>query len=337
MSDTALNKIIQYGTTAARLAFTPNPATGSKVLYIWYDTNSPPDTYVWDGAAWVKISGSGSGTLTVPNGGTGATTLTGILVGTGATPVTSVTIPGDATKFLNGAATPVFAQVKGSDLLLADVTTNDVSSTAHGFAPKSPADATTFLNGAATPVYAQVKDSDIAFTDITTNNVSITKHGFAPKAPNDATKFLNGVGTYSVPTGSGGGSLLSALVNITDAQFRASNTVPIQILAAPGAGKVTIPLFFQIIEEIVTSFSVAVNLNIRYVGGVGSGLVALSTQSNGAAGKKLGRSSAVAVGTITSPGIENVAMEVFGSAVSTGGSTINGFNVYMEYVTISWP
>ena len=60
MSDTALNKIIQYGTTAERVAFTPNPAAGSQVLYIWYDTDASPDTYVWDGAVWVIISGGGS-------------------------------------------------------------------------------------------------------------------------------------------------------------------------------------------------------------------------------------------------------------------------------------
>jgi len=61
MSDTALNKIIQYGTAAARAAFTPNPATGSQVLYIWYDTDSAPDTYVWDGSAWVQINVGGGG------------------------------------------------------------------------------------------------------------------------------------------------------------------------------------------------------------------------------------------------------------------------------------
>jgi len=34
-----------------------------------------------------------------------------------------------------------------------DITTNDVTSTKHGFAPKSPGDATKFLNGGATPGY----------------------------------------------------------------------------------------------------------------------------------------------------------------------------------------
>lgn len=55
--------------------------------------------------------------------------------------------PADATKFLNGAATPAYALVKDSDLSTSDVTTNDVSTTKHGFAPKAPNDATKFLNG----------------------------------------------------------------------------------------------------------------------------------------------------------------------------------------------
>jgi hypothetical protein len=63
MSDTALNSIIQYGTSAERGAFTPSPAVGSQVLYIWYDTDSAPDTYVWDGSAWVQINVAGSVTF----------------------------------------------------------------------------------------------------------------------------------------------------------------------------------------------------------------------------------------------------------------------------------
>ncbi len=58
MSDTSLNKIIQYGTAAARAAYVPAPAVGSKVLYIWFDTDASPNTYVWNGAAWVQIAGS---------------------------------------------------------------------------------------------------------------------------------------------------------------------------------------------------------------------------------------------------------------------------------------
>lgn len=55
--------------------------------------------------------------------------------------------PSDATEFLNGAATPAYAHVKDSDLSLSNITTNDVSITEHGFAPKAPNDATKFLDG----------------------------------------------------------------------------------------------------------------------------------------------------------------------------------------------
>jgi microcystin-dependent protein len=90
-----------------------------------------------------------------------------------------------------------------SDIALTDVATDNVSSAAHGLAPRSPADATTFLNGAATPAYATVKDSDLTTSDVTTNNVSTTKHGFVPKAPNDTTQVLRGDGVWgtSSPTG----------------------------------------------------------------------------------------------------------------------------------------
>lgn len=62
--------------------------------------------------------------------------------------------PADATKFLNGAATPDYAQVKDSDLSTTDITTNNVSTSKHGFAPKAPNDATKFLNGANPPAFS---------------------------------------------------------------------------------------------------------------------------------------------------------------------------------------
>ena len=60
MSDTAVNKVLQYGTNAARLAFTPNPATGSKILYFWYTTDTTT-LYLWNGSSWVSVS-AGSAT-----------------------------------------------------------------------------------------------------------------------------------------------------------------------------------------------------------------------------------------------------------------------------------
>jgi len=93
--------------------------------------------------------------------------------------------------------------IDDADVTMSDVTTGNVTSTAHGFAPKSPADATKFLNGAATPAYALVKDSDLSTSAVTDNDVTIAKHGFCPIAPNDVTRFLRGDTTWGVPAGAG--------------------------------------------------------------------------------------------------------------------------------------
>ncbi len=45
------------------------------------------------------------------------------------------------------AAAPTFRQPADADLSLTDITTNDVSTSAHGFAPKAPNDVTKYLNG----------------------------------------------------------------------------------------------------------------------------------------------------------------------------------------------
>lgn len=129
MSDTSLNKIIQYGTNAAMMAFTPSPASGSQVLYLWEDTDNPGDLYMWDGAAWV-LSGSGGG----------ITQLTGDVTAGPGSGSQAATIP---------AATVTEAQQN-----ITDNTTGNVTSSAHGYAPKSPGDATKFLNGSATPAWS---------------------------------------------------------------------------------------------------------------------------------------------------------------------------------------
>lgn len=55
--------------------------------------------------------------------------------------------PSDAKKFLSGTLDPAWGDVHDSDLSLSDITTNDVSITKHGFAPKLPNDVTKFLDG----------------------------------------------------------------------------------------------------------------------------------------------------------------------------------------------
>lgn len=53
----------------------------------------------------------------------------------------------DTTTTVNGHALSANITVSGADLGMSDVTTNNVSTTKHGFAPKAPNDATKFLDG----------------------------------------------------------------------------------------------------------------------------------------------------------------------------------------------
>jgi len=55
------------------------------------------------------------------------------------------------------------AETPDSDVTLTttDVTNNNVTSTKHGFAPKSPADGTLFLNGLATPTYTSPRIQNV--------------------------------------------------------------------------------------------------------------------------------------------------------------------------------
>lgn len=75
------------------------------------------------------------------------TALAGSLLVRGTTRWQGLPSPADATMFLNGAAAPAFAKVKDTDLAVTDVTGNNVSIAAHGFAPKAPNDATKYLDG----------------------------------------------------------------------------------------------------------------------------------------------------------------------------------------------
>lgn len=71
----------------------------------------------------------------------------GMLLERGATQWGGLASPADATKFLNGATSPAYAQVKDSDLSLSDITTNNATTARHGFVPKLPNDVTQFYNG----------------------------------------------------------------------------------------------------------------------------------------------------------------------------------------------
>lgn len=79
-------------------------------------------------------------------------------------------------------------------ILLADNTTNNASTSNHGFLKKLSNVADEFMNGQGN--WAAIGASTIVLVDDTTNDVGTSKHGFSPKAPGDIQKFLSGDGTW---------------------------------------------------------------------------------------------------------------------------------------------
>jgi hypothetical protein len=90
-----------------------------------------------------------NGFATVTNSG-GALTNHAIIIGNGGNDIRALGSLGTTTTVLHGnaAGDPSFGSVVENDQLLSDVTTDNVSTSMHGYAPKLPGDATKFLNGA---------------------------------------------------------------------------------------------------------------------------------------------------------------------------------------------
>ena len=80
---------------------------------------------------------------------TGGLTNHAVIIGNGDGDIRALGSLGTTTTVLHGNASgdPSFSSVVENDISLSDVTTDDVSITKHGFAPKAPNDATKFLDG----------------------------------------------------------------------------------------------------------------------------------------------------------------------------------------------
>lgn len=171
-------------------------------------------------------------------------------------------------------ANPSVTAVTVSDATLSttDITTNNVSSSKHGFAPKSPANAAQFLNGGATPGYASVTDANLSVSDVTTNNVSTSAHGFAPKAPNDGTKYLDGTGVYSAPAGAAAG-----LTAIASGTLSSGSPSLVDITSIPQTYRALV-LYVNGASNTVASRALVVRPNAG--GGLGTDATALTQIAN---------------------------------------------------------
>lgn len=185
------NSLIYYADTGAADAYVITPAPVIAVLGIGMSWDVKIANANLTTTPTLNVNGIGVKTV-VQKDGT-AFPIGGLAVGA------IVNFKYDGTHMQANSAVAA-AAITDATIVTTDVTTNNASSTKHGWQPKTPADATKFLNGAATPAYANVKDSDLALTDITTNNATASAHGFLPKLANTGTKYLRDDGTYQTLT-----------------------------------------------------------------------------------------------------------------------------------------
>src|SRR3990167_4577938 len=184
MSDTALNSIIRYGTNAQRVAFTPNPAVGSQVLYIWYETDNVPDTYVWNGAAWVQINAASSGDVSGP----------------------AASIDAEIALF-SGITGKIIKRATGSGLVRATSGVYGVSTVATADVDNNAVDNTKLADMAALTAKVRAANSsgdpsDVALTDghaAKRVGTSIVSGGFGPASISALT--TGAAATYTVPAG----------------------------------------------------------------------------------------------------------------------------------------
>lgn len=94
----------------------------------------------------------------------------------------------------------VWGSVTDALVSFSDITTNNASTSAHGYLKKLDNTAGHFIDG--TGAWSSVTDANLSTSDITTNDSSTSKHGFLKKLSNVATQYMDGTGAWSTP-GSG--------------------------------------------------------------------------------------------------------------------------------------
>lgn len=218
--DLSLSDVTTDNVSATKHGFAPKAAgTGTKFL---------DDTGVYDG---VDLTTDVAATvLPVPNGGTGVAshTVHGVVLGNGAAALTE-TAEGATNTLLHGntGGFPSFSAVVEGDISLSDVTTDNVSTTAHGFAPKAPNDTSKFLNGAGayavpgteTSVTTTGSINDLSFANASTirmNNATLsTITGLTAGVAGQRVKIVSvGAGQVDLSNQDAGSQAANRLINV---------------------------------------------------------------------------------------------------------------------------
>lgn len=199
----------------------------------------------------------GTGAYTVPAGtGTGTVTNTGtltdhaVIVGNGGVDVSALASLGTTTTVLHGnaAADPAFSTVVEADITLANNTTNDVTTSAHGFAPKGTVGTTQFWRQDWT-LAAPSGAGNVTTSATLTSGVTVVGNGGTDVALSalTATVVKATTGTLSAATAGTDYVVPGVLVGI-------------QVITATGAGTYT-----------PTSGTVSVVIELQGAGGGGAG------------------------------------------------------------------
>jgi hypothetical protein len=126
------------------------------------------------------------------------------------------------------------------------------------------------------------------------------------------------------------------VVTITDAEMKALNTTPKQLLTAPGANQIILVTQMWATVNVTTNGGVTVNGTVRYDTALQAIVAAHNMVVNAVNGRRTTRNVMVElVGGDTSDHSNN-GVEIIGSA--NAGATyasVDGYHIYMEYFVVS--
>lgn len=179
-----------------------------------------------------------------------------------------------------------------------------------------------------------LKIDDFAAGDDNTDlNASTAKHGLCPKLSNVATEFLNGTGAFSTPAAPTTGIVLSKQVILTHAQILGISTTPVEIIPAPGAGKLISVIGAHSIKQTTAGgYASNPNWSLRY-NGVATDLTTALSLTITSADKRYRKWTGVDH-NFTAPSF-NTSVVVRGSADTTTGNAANYVVVEVFYTIIT--